>query len=191
MVQRAGSIGSRRRWSAARNSGNGSLVAGKGVVAVQHTQSSLDVHSCAVTPGRFMNLLLDFSDPSSQRSRKECYFLHVPTAIADKQDLLNSIAKAGRFPGYFGHNWDSLSECLLDFDWIPQRQIVILHKDLPLHASPIDCRVYLEILVESVGDWTGAARQSNDSMVSPASDHELLVVFPQSQRDAIIKLLSV
>ena len=32
----------------------------------------------------------------------------------NKETLLTSIAKAGDFPAYFGHNWDALWDCLTD-----------------------------------------------------------------------------
>lgn len=32
----------------------------------------------------------------------------------NKETLLTSIAKAGDFPSYFGHNWDALWDCLID-----------------------------------------------------------------------------
>ena len=30
-----------------------------------------------------------------------------------------AIGKALRFPEWFGHNWDALTDCLLDMGWLP------------------------------------------------------------------------
>ena len=34
----------------------------------------------------------------------------------DKETLLSSLAKAGNFPSWFGHNWDAAWDCLIDSD---------------------------------------------------------------------------
>ena len=34
----------------------------------------------------------------------------------DKETLLSSLAKAGNFPSWFGHNWDAAWDCLTDSD---------------------------------------------------------------------------
>lgn len=38
----------------------------------------------------------------------------VDATAADKQTLLTAVATAFAFPGYFGHNWDALLDCLAD-----------------------------------------------------------------------------
>ncbi len=35
-----------------------------------------------------------------------------------KKDFLAHIAKAMRFPDWFGGNWDALNDCLTDLDWL-------------------------------------------------------------------------
>jgi RNAse (barnase) inhibitor barstar len=32
--------------------------------------------------------------------------------------LLTALAEAFRFPGYFGHNWDAVIDCLSDMSWV-------------------------------------------------------------------------
>lgn len=45
--------------------------------------------------------------------------------VDNKEELLDSLADAMEFPGYFGRNWDALSECLRDLSWQPQPQYII------------------------------------------------------------------
>ncbi len=39
--------------------------------------------------------------------------------LSGKADLLNALADAFAFPGYFGHNWDAALECLSNMRWLP------------------------------------------------------------------------
>ncbi|MEK7413200.1 MAG: barstar family protein [Planctomycetota bacterium] len=50
------------------------------------------------------------------------------------RQLLRAVAEALHFPGYYGHNWDALEECLLDLSsWWPtaQRGWVLVVDDQP------------------------------------------------------------
>lgn len=39
------------------------------------------------------------------------------SGVADKGALLDRLAEAGRFPEWFGRNWDALEELLRDLSW--------------------------------------------------------------------------
>lgn len=103
----------------------------------------------------------------------EDFVLRIPLGIKDKSGLLSAYAETGRFPEYFGKNWDALNDCLRDFSWLGQRRIVIVHSDLPLGNEPKELSVYLDVLGNAVKSW-----QSED-------DHELVVIFPPSAETVI------
>ncbi len=132
-----------------------------------------------------MNDQFDFFDqePGGELLRKS-FVVNVPAGISSKSELLASVAAAGKFPDYFGGNWDALLDCLRDFDWIGENKIIIKHWDLPLRASPTECRTYLEILREAVNDWARTPAQMN----LPA--HELRVLFPAYVRSDTTALLA-
>jgi RNAse (barnase) inhibitor barstar len=106
------------------------------------------------------------------------FVVRITSDISNKAELLSILARELQFPGYFGHNWDALSDCLRDFHWIETRQIVLIHEILPLRLKEHDLRTYLEILVRCIKDW------------KPGEDHELVVAFPAESYEFIKNLLS-
>lgn len=72
-----------------------------------------------------------------------------------KADLLARIAVALRFPPWFGHNWDALSDCLTDLSWLPASAYVIeLHHFDDLRTSAPDvAATVLEIFAEAAAFW--------------------------------------
>ena len=124
-------------------------------------------------------------------SPTEKFFLEVPAGIRSKEELLAGLVRAGKFPQYFGGNWDALLDCLRDLGWIREIQIVIVHSDVPLRANPVDCRIYLEILSEVANDWTRSAGRSEvKTDISAFPEHELRVLFPYSERRTVIDMLT-
>lgn len=138
-----------------------------------------------------MTTPFEFIASSGHDAPREKFLLEVPAGIQSKGELLKALARAGQFPEYFGGNWDALLDCLRDFGWVREKQIVIMHYDVPLHANPVDCRIYLEILREAANDWARTAGRSEVATEAPAfSDHELRVLFPDSERSTVSDMLT-
>ena len=92
--------------------------------------------------------------------------LRLPLGIKDKATLLSAYAEAGRFPEYFGYNWDALSDCLCDFSWVSQKRVIIVHSDIPLLKDSEELSLYLSILANAIRIWKSEI------------EHQLIVVFP-------------
>lgn len=73
-----------------------------------------------------------------------------------KADLLDRFARALRFPHWFGHNWDALSDCLTDLSWLPARGYRLLLSDPRAirAAAPEALETALEILAEAAAFWS-------------------------------------
>jgi hypothetical protein len=46
--------------------------------------------------------------------------------VRAKEEFLDSVSTAMRFPDWFGHNWDALADCLQDLSWIGDSGWVLL-----------------------------------------------------------------
>lgn len=127
-----------------------------------------------------------FATAMSQVAHRDDFTLAVHRDIQTIDSLLSCYAEQGRFPDYFGRNWDALLDCLRDFSWIEQRRIVVVHGDLPLANHREDLRAYLEILETAAKDWS---EPREGPFVEPPDnwrfiEHELVVVFPSAlERD--------
>lgn len=75
-----------------------------------------------------------------------------------KAELLARFAQALRFPHWFGHNWDALSDCLTDLSWLPaQHYRLVLGEPQALRAAaPETLDTALEILTEAAEFWAHA-----------------------------------
>jgi RNAse (barnase) inhibitor barstar len=101
----------------------------------------------------------------------------LPPGIRSESELFDELSNQLSFPSYFGRNWNALSDLLRDLSWLPQRQVAIVHQDLPqLNRDSLVC--YLDVLSDAVADW------------SSDENHELVVVFPPEVRSAVLELLS-
>jgi RNAse (barnase) inhibitor barstar len=55
----------------------------------------------------------------------------------DKASFMTAIARALRFPDYFGHNWDAFADCLDELHWRDQPIVLIIdHGDELLADAP-------------------------------------------------------
>ncbi|AVR88477.1 barstar family protein [Thauera aromatica] len=72
-----------------------------------------------------------------------------------KAELLARIAAALHFPGWFGHNWDALADCLTDLSWLPASAYrITLTQAAPLRrAAPETLATALEIFHDAAAAW--------------------------------------
>lgn len=106
--------------------------------------------------------------------RDDDAIVEIRSGIRGEAELLSEIARALKFPDYFGHNWDAVDDCLGDLGWI-ERRLFILHADVPAVEDRI-LAVYLDCLGTAAVDWG-------------QQGHELIVVFPKNAEGQIRSLL--
>lgn len=122
------------------------------------------------------DMLFDFTDESVVGA-PDTHVARLPARLEKKEELLNALFKQLQLPGYFGFNWDALSDCLRDFHWLQTRTVVLVHVDLPL-LLPEERRTYFEILADAVHDW----------QADP--NHDFRVVFPNAAQAEITATLA-
>ena len=84
----------------------------------------------------------------------------------DKATLLERMAQALGFPGWFGGNWDALEDCLGDLSWRPGEGHVLLfggYEELP----PDELGVLLDVLSACAAFWAQRQRPFFAVFVDP------------------------
>ncbi len=85
-----------------------------------------------------------------------CLVLRVDLAAArDKEQMLNAVARALRFPEWFGHNWDALADCLADMGWLPAEgyAIVLDHCDGVHARAEADFVTLMQVFQDAAEVW--------------------------------------
>ncbi|MBI4996014.1 MAG: barstar family protein [Rhodocyclales bacterium] len=74
---------------------------------------------------------------------------------ANKDQMLVAIAKALKFPDWFGHNFDALADCLADMSWKPAEGYLVLleHCDGIHGKAEGDFVSTLQIFEQAANDW--------------------------------------
>ena len=109
-------------------------------------------------------------------AQRDDLVVQIPAGINSKAELLRVLYEELTLPGYFGFNWDALSECLRDLSWTTKRRIVLFHEAVP-SLEPTDLTEYLSILADSIRDW------------KPNEEHALLAVFPIPAKQVVRDVL--
>jgi RNAse (barnase) inhibitor barstar len=118
---------------------------------------------------------IEFTDDPSAPLQVQGYIARLSN-IDGKNELLVSIGRELRFPDYYGYNWDALEECLRDLSWINEKEVLLVHEDLP-RLEGQDLRTYIHILSAAVNSW------ESDSV------HQLRVTFSKSDEPRVRPLL--
>jgi len=85
-----------------------------------------------------------------------CLVLRVDLAQArNKDEMLTALGTGLRFPEWFGHNWDALTDCLLDMGWLPATGYVIIldHCDGIHGRAESDFVMLMQTFQEAAGTW--------------------------------------
>lgn len=103
--------------------------------------------------------------------------LRIPRNISSKGKLLDVYAEkiGGR---EHPRNWDALTDILRDLSWISEREISIVHRDIPMERDKLACRTYLEIMLFIMDYW------------EHCSTHKIHIFFPVSKSRAIESLIA-
>ena len=78
--------------------------------------------------------------------------------ISSKPALLDAVANGIGLPGYFGRNWDSLEECLRDFDEGKGWLLILDHADSLLAIPESELSTFKRILSEVAAFWEAENR---------------------------------
>jgi len=81
-------------------------------------------------------------------------------SIATDAEALGAVARALRFPDYFGVNWDALDECLRDLgDWFPAKGYVMVVRGAGAlwQKAPDTAGMLVEVWLSAAEAW-GASR---------------------------------
>jgi len=106
----------------------------------------------------------------------DTFVARIPGDILSVEDFFREVAIVLQFPEYFWHNWDAFEECVNDFSWTKEKNILLLHEHVP-RISPSDQKTYLEILKEAQYD------------VNRHGVKNLEVYFPLEEKKYIHKIL--
>ena len=104
------------------------------------------------------------------------FFIAHLSRFSSKDELFRQLNVKLNFPTYFGFNWDALSDCLRDFNWIEQQRIALIHDVLP-ELKEQEMIIYLQILFDAIGDW------------EKDKNHYLEVVFPIQSKEIVDKFM--
>jgi RNAse (barnase) inhibitor barstar len=73
----------------------------------------------------------------------------------NKEQMLDGIARALKFPDWFGHNFDALADCLADMGWKPADGYVVLleHCDGIHGKAEADFVTTLQTFEQAANEW--------------------------------------
>jgi RNAse (barnase) inhibitor barstar len=99
-----------------------------------------------------VGIILFFDEMASYNFYEDSFIANMSTNVRNKYELLNDMQIKLKFPDYFGYNWDAAYDCLCDFTWIKEKNIVIIYQKIPL-LDEKTMKQFLILLREVAEDW--------------------------------------
>lgn len=119
-----------------------------------------------------------YGRPEVAEDRRRAFTATLPANISGVDELMQALYDRLNLPGYFGFNWNALSDTLRDLHWVEQQDVVLIHEDIPA-LNEHDLKMYIEVLDQAVRDW------------KPDEEHRLIVFFPEPAREMIRSTFSM
>jgi RNAse (barnase) inhibitor barstar len=93
-----------------------------------------------------------FSDAVPEHRGIQDVVCYLPVNIESKEELFEALANVFSFPGFFGMNWDALSDMLMHLDELfpDKERVVLVHQDVPLKSNQGQKELYLDILSRAI-----------------------------------------
>ncbi|NJO81438.1 MAG: barstar family protein [Blastochloris sp.] len=127
--------------------------------------------------------LLHTSDQLSEEIMRKVFSLDA-TKMNTLNELYDEVSSKLHFPGYFGRNFNALSEMLSDLEWLPRESYIILihNAEFLLSNEPSDVfEDFLAILSEVAEEWSVPIDQGEAWDRSSIPFHVVFQVSPQAQ----------
>ncbi|GGB29051.1 barstar family protein [Mucilaginibacter rubeus] len=97
-----------------------------------------------------MKNILFINEPGLYFDKDE--FIACLPEIDGEDELLKELSAVLKFPGYFGHNWNAVYDCLCDFHWIEKKGVVLVHNIMPMLTEE-KLKAYIEVLHDATKSW--------------------------------------
>lgn len=116
------------------------------------------------------NRIIFMSKPSEFDMRNS-FVAHLPKINGGKH-LFHQLSEKLQFPNYFGRNRDAVNDCLNDFMWIKEKDIIIVH-DSSINLDKKNFDIYVEILHNTILSWLSD------------SEHTLRIIFRTDYKEIV------
>lgn len=106
--------------------------------------------------------------------------------LRTEQGLFDELSAALQFPYYFGENWDALTECINDLEWLPAKAYLLVITDalLVLTEEPAsELATFARVLKRTCTEWRTGRIQGQPWDTPPTPFSVLLHCLPGQEEE--------
>lgn len=115
----------------------------------------IDTSTLATPSAEAIHFLSSEEFGKLDRNRRGLTIREIDSPIRSQTELFAALAKALRFPDYFGSNWDAVDECFRDLKADAGDGIVLVlrHADTLFRSDPRSAGSLIEAWLHSADEW--------------------------------------
>ena len=106
----------------------------------------------------------------------DCKIVHIRKNTTNKLDIFNQFECGLNIPTYYGKNWDAFDDNLMNLHFVKEKNVIIIHEDIPFKNYDHEKRTYIEILGDIVSHWQAFP------------EHKFFVYFPENCREELTQI---